>query len=211
MLRAGAGEIDRGGTRLAIDRDGDADLRPIVHRISETAVLQPIEQAFDRRLGIGLDVPHIGRDHISPILGRDALQLGSAARAGGDLRLEIGDVAIGIAGGPVAARQHGADIGLQEPAAGHHRHAIDQHAFLAHVAAARRHRPRADPADIGMVAARSDIISRHRIRRIEKDRHHHRHVGQVGAAIIGRVEREGVARTHRRSVALDHRADTVAH
>ena len=99
---------------------------------------------------------HIGVDHRPPLLGGDPLQLVRAALAGGDLRLQIGDVAVRIARRPSPFAEQRPHLRLAEAAGIDEQDIVDQHALLVDRAAVRRHRSRRDPADIGMMAARRD-------------------------------------------------------
>ena len=113
-----------------IDPDADADLGAIVHRVAEVAVAQPPDQPPHRFLGIGLDVGHVGVDHLAAIFAGHPPHLRRAARAGGDLGLEVGDVAVGLARRPGPGGEQGAHLGLEEAALVDQQYIVDQHAFL---------------------------------------------------------------------------------
>src|SRR3546814_16715804 len=53
------------------------------------------------------------------------------------------------------------------------------------------------PADVGVVAARADV-EQQLLAGIVEHRRDHRDVGQVGAAVVGRVQRIDVTRPHGR-------------
>ena len=130
------------------------------------------------------------------------LQLLRALRAGRGLRLEIGDVLLGIARGPRAAAENRAHRHFVERAAMHHADAVEQDALFRHVLRERRHRARRDAADIGMMPAAGD---KERTLAVDEYRHHHRDVRQMRAAVIWRVGDEDVAVAHRGMLAHDRR------
>ena len=71
-----------------------------------------------------------------------------------------------------------------------------------------RHRARRDAADVGMVGARRGEEEQ---AAVVEDRHHHRDVGQVRAAIIGVVEGVDVALAHLLAAQLQDGAHRFAH
>ncbi len=72
---------------------------------------------------------------------------------------------------------------------------VEEHALLVDRRGERRHRARRRAADIGVVAARGD--AEEDLRPVVREhRRHDRDVGQVRAAIIGRVQCEDVAGAH---------------
>ena len=126
------------GTRAA-----PSESRPIARRTAGGGVLlHEGHVAGDR-------VRAIGRDHLGDRRG--------AGLAGGDLGLEVGDVAVRRAGGPAAGGEGGAGLGLQEAALAHDRQGVEHDAFLVDGLGERRHRARLHPADVGMVAAGGDV------------------------------------------------------
>ena len=86
-----------------------------------------------------------------------------------------------------------AQLLLAEAAALDEPEIVDQDAFLVDGRRERRHRAGRDAADVGMVAARGDVEEDLPGVLVE-DRRHDGDVGQMRAAIVGRVEREDVAR-----------------
>jgi hypothetical protein len=221
LLIAGSGEIDDRRAGHGIDGDGDRYAGAIVHLVGEGAVLQPADQPPDGLLGIGHDVAHVGVDRLAAIFAGDSSKLGGAARAGGDLGLDIGDVAVGISGRPVARSEQGAKLGFEEAALVHEKLVVEKNALLEDRLAVGRHRSRRDPADIGMVTARGDEPGRVRICVGREDREDDRDVGKMGATPIGGVEHVSVARLHAPAVArlpvgaaaprLDNRPDRIPH
>ena len=167
-------------------------MRAIVHLIVELAIVEPAEQPPHRFLGIGEDVAHVGRDDFGPIVARGLRQHFRAARAGGELRLQVRDVAVGIARRPFARGEQRAHLRLAEMTLVDQQYIVDQHAFLGRCSAVGRHRSRRDPADVGVVAARGDEGRRLGLLAVE-DRDDDRDVGQMRAAAIGIVQHIGVA------------------
>ena len=96
-LRAGAGEVDGRLALLLVEADLDPDRAAFVERVSEFAVRHHVDDAADLLLRIVLNVAHVGVDHIEAELLDHAVDLADAPVAGGDLRLEIGDVVVGLA------------------------------------------------------------------------------------------------------------------
>ncbi len=72
MLRAGAGEVDRGLAPRAVDPHRDPNGRSDIHRTGERSVLQPADHAAHAVLGVLLDMRHIGLHHIQPMRRRHA-------------------------------------------------------------------------------------------------------------------------------------------
>ncbi|GAK34076.1 hypothetical protein AQ1_01972 [alpha proteobacterium Q-1] len=76
---------------------------------------------------------HIAIHHSKPIKIDEPPHLGHAPLIGGQLRLQIGDILIGIARGPWAFAQTLAEIILQKPALVADQAGGDQHAFFADI------------------------------------------------------------------------------
>ena len=216
LLIAGPGEIHGRGPRRAVDPHRDAHHRAAIHRIGEPALGQIGDQRLHRRIRIGLHMLHIGRHGGQAVRRHQRVQPGAAARAGGDLRPQVGDVAIRIARRPRPARQQRPHRGFAEAPLVHHQHVVEQHAFLQHAGAARRHRSGARSADIGMMPARRDEEIGHRAAAVGKHRQDDGQVGQMRAPRIGRVQRIDVAAPDpapvgRAAAIGQDRADAVAH
>ena len=110
--------------------------------------------AFGR---IVLHMAHIGVHHFAAIGCDELAKLGGAFHAGGDLRLQIRDVLIGIARGIDTGAEQNTCFCFSEAPLVHQKEIVDQHAFLLDGVAEGRHGARRHPADIGMVPARRDI------------------------------------------------------
>ena len=95
--------------------------------------------------------------------------------------------------GPGMVGEQRRQLRLAEAAALDEAEIVDQHAFLVDRRGARRHRAGRGAADIGVVAARGDP-EEDLPPAVVEHRRAHRDVGQMRAAIVGRVEREDVAR-----------------
>ena len=120
------------------------------------------------------------------------LQFARALLVGGDLRLEVVDVLQRIARGVGAAAEQRIKLLLAEPAALDQQEIVDVDAFFEDVGRARAHRARRDAADVGVMAARGDP-EQDRLARVVEHRRADGDVGQMRAAVVGRVEREDVA------------------
>ena len=131
-----------------------------------------------------------------------------ALLVGGDLRFQIVDVLQRIARRIFAAGQQRIEFFLAEAAAIDQLEIVDVDAFLLDRGGVRRHRARRDAADIGMVAARGDPeqdLAAVEDRRADGD------VGQMRAAVIGRVDRVDVARADLAFVLADDGLDRAIH
>ena len=210
VLRAGAGEVDGRGARGAVDGDCHRDFRAVVHLVGEGAALQRIDHAAHALLGIILHMAHIGAHHIEAVLRHHAAQLLRAFFISGDLRLEVGHILRRVARRPLAGAEQRHNLGYEEAAAIHQLHSVEQHAFLVPVPRVGRHRAGREAADIGMVAARRDMEQQVLLRCVEH-RGDHGDVGQVGAAGIGRIQHEHVARANAAGAPVDDGADALAH
>ena len=176
-----------------VDADLHRHTRAIVHLIVERAIVEPVEQSPHRLLGIGEDVPHVGGDDFGAVVASGRGEHLRAAHAGGELGLQVGDVAVDVPRRPSARSEQRADLAFEEAALIDEQRIVDQHAFLVDRAAVGRHRSGRDPADVGMVPARRDEGGRLGVFVAVEDRHDHRDVGQVRSAAIGIVEHIGVA------------------
>ena len=85
---------------------------------------------------------------------------------------------------------------------------VEQDAFLLDIGRVRRHRARRNAADIGVMAARGD--PEQDVLAVE-DRRADRDVGQMRAAVIGRVDRIGVAGPDLALVLADDGLDRAVH
>ena len=187
-------EVDGRGAGGAIDMDSELDSIAAIHRIVKLPVGQAIDQAADGGFGLILHMAHIGRYRFDSVTITDAAQFARPLGAGGDLRGEVGDILVDIAGGPGAGGQQVADGGFAKRALIDQQQIVEDDALFLHADAAGRHGAGRDAADIGMMATRRDIEARRT--RPHENRHDERDVGQMGAAIIRGVERIDVARQH---------------
>ena len=127
---------------------------------------------------------------------------------------------MGRPGGGGFASQQGQHAGLLQHATIDQLDVVDQHALFLDALRERRHRAWRGAADVRVVAAAADVEGRRAgitirlIRRTERgkiDRRDHGDVGQMGAAVVGVVQHEHVARAHRPRVLPDHCLDAFAH
>ena len=136
-------------------------------------------------------------------------QLVGAARAGGDLRLQVGDVLARVAHRVGPGREQRLErLGLEPPLVDQQK-IVDQHAFLVDRGAVGRHRARRDAADVGVMAARGGEEQQPPVG--AEHRHDHRDVGQMGAAVVGVVQRVDVARPQAVAAQAQDRAHALAH
>ena len=98
LLRRGAGEVDLGAARRARRRGSPRWIcAPLSSGSVNCAVLQPRDDAAHRLLGVVLHVAHVGLHHVQPELVDHLAQFLHALLVGGDLRLQVGHVLLGIA------------------------------------------------------------------------------------------------------------------
>ncbi len=137
------------------------------------------------------------------------LQLGDALLVGRDLRFQIVDVLHRIAYRIPGLRQQRLQLPLAECPAIDQLEVVDIDALFLDVGRDRRHRPRRDTADIGMMSAASDPENDPALGLVE-----HRgadgDVGQMRPAIVGRVDRIDVAGPDIRILGQD-RLDRFVH
>ena len=209
-LRAGAGEVDGRLALLLVEADLHLDLAALVQRIGELAIRHHVDDAAHLLLRIVLDVAHVGVHHVEAELLDHAVDLADAPVAGGDLRLEIGDVVVRLARGVAAGGQVRAQLVLQEHAGIHQLEVVEEDALLLHGPAVRRRGARRAPADIGVMAAARDE-EQDLLPRLVEDRRDDGDVRQVGAAVVGRVHHVDIAGLQGAAVLLQHRAHRLAH
>ena len=173
------------------------------------AAVQDVDQARARFLRVVLHVLHVGLHELEPETVHHALDLAHAAAAGGDLRLEVGDVQVRVAGGVPAPAEHAPDPCLVEASVAHQQEVVDQDAFLLDGVRVGRHRPGRLAADVGVVAARGDV-EQWFLAPTDVHRRHHRDIGQVGATVVGVVQHVDVAGPHF-SISRDHGAHARRH
>ena len=181
----------------------------MVHFKGKSAVFQNLDDPAHAFLGIVLNVAHIGAHDIQAEVLHCLGQLVNALFIGGDLGFQVGNILGRVAGRVGAGGEQIVQVGLAKMTAINQLEIVDQHAFLGHNGGQWRHRPRRHPANVGMVAtAGNEKLDLALV--FGKDRGHHRNIGQVGAAIIGRVEHVNVAGRHGR-VLGDDRFDAAVH
>ena len=88
----------------------------VVHLVGEGAVLQHVDDPAHLLLGVVLDVAHVGVDDVEAEVRDHLAQLLRALLVGGDLRAQVGEVLLGIAGGVAAGGQQRAHLRLAEAA-----------------------------------------------------------------------------------------------
>ena len=113
-------------------------------------------QLADRGFGLALAVRHIGGDGLDAVRGAEVGERAGAALAGGDLRLQIGDVERGVARGERAVDEMRRDRGVAEMPVVDEQDIVEDDAFVFDAAAVRRHRSGRDAAKVGVMAARGD-------------------------------------------------------
>ncbi len=156
LLRTCAGKIDGRLASLLVHRDAHVDLIALVGLHHKRAVMQPIDDpahAFGR---IVLHVAHIGAHHRKREMPHHLVQFAHAHLVGGDLRLDVVDVLQRIARGIFGAGEQRIELLLAEAAAVDQLEIVDVDAFLFDRGGVRRHRTGRDPADVGVMPARSD-------------------------------------------------------
>ena len=172
--------------------------------------MQPVDDAAHALGRVVLHVLHIGLDHRQGELRHHLAQLLHALLIGGDLRLHVVDVLQRVARRILGAGEQIVELLLAKAAAVDQLEIVDIDAFLLDGGRVRRHRARRDAADIGMVAARGHP-EQDALLRVVEHRRAHRDVGQVGAAVIGRVDDVDVARRDLALVLADDGLDRAIH
>ena len=154
--------------------------------------------------------------HVETEMRNHAPHFAHAFFVGGDLGLQVGNILFGIAAGILARGQKVVQRLLLQVTAIDHLEVVDDDPLLADVGGKRRHGTGRHAADIGVVAAARHIEQDGRIV-VGEDRRHHGNVGQVGAAVVRRVEHVNVTRRHLRILLNDgfdravHRAQMHRH
>ena len=167
--------------------------RALVHLVVELAVVQAVDHAAHALGGIVLHVLHVGLHDRQGEMRHHLAQLLHALFVGGDLRFQVVDVLHRIARRIFRPGQRVVELALAETAAVDQLEVVDVDALLLDRRCVRRHRARRDAADIGMVTARGDPEQDRSFFAV-KHRRANRDVGQMRAAVVGRVDRVDVAR-----------------
>ena len=193
-----------------VDADPDLDDRALIGNALRFAVGQPVEHAAHAFVGVVLNVAHIGLDHFKRKHLDHAPELPHALFVSGDLGLEVVDVLQRIARRIGAASQQVIEFALAEAPALDQEKIVDIDALFKDRRGERRHRSRRRSADVGVMAARGGP-EQDRSPMLVEDRRADRDVGQMGAAVIGRVEREHIARANAPLIVADDRLDRTVH
>jgi hypothetical protein len=159
--------------------------------------------------GVLLDVAHVGLDDVQAEVVDHGAQLADAALVGGDLGAQVGQVGGGVAGRVRGGLEELDRLGFAQVRVLDQQPVVDQHPLLLDPGAGGRHGSGRDPADLGVVPARSDVKpdlvavgGEHRGDDCD--------VREVSAAVVGVVEDVDVAAAEV-WVALDHHLDRLAH
>ncbi|GBD41956.1 hypothetical protein HRbin39_01343 [bacterium HR39] len=209
LLFAGSGEVDPRRAALPVHVHPHPDHRAEVVGVFEGTALQPVDDPPHALLGVLLDVVHVGLDHVQPEGVDHGQQLVRALAARRHLGLEVGHVLARVAGRPGPRIQQLQQFLFAKAPFLHQQEVVDQHAFLVDVPRIGRHGPGGDAADVGMVCPRGGEEQQPAV--AAEDRHDHRHVGKMRAAVVGVVQAVGVARLHGAAARADHRAHRFAH
>ena len=210
LLRAGAGEVDLGRALGRVHTDRHLDLRTVVQRQGELAILQQRDGAAHRLLSVVLHMAHVGAYDIQAKLAHHLAQLLHALLVGGDLGLQVGQVLLRVAAGVFAAFQQRDHLGLAQAALVYQLEVVDLHTLFLDAGGERRHRAWRGAANVGLVAAAAHV-EQGLFALGQVDRRDNGHVGQVGAAVVRVVQRKHVAGLHTARVLADHGLDTFAH
>ena len=122
-----------------------------------------------------------------------AAQLLHAFLVGRDHRAQVGQILLDVARRILARTEERDRLLLAQSPFFDQQEVVDQHAFLFDHLAVGRHRTGGDAADVGVVPARTDV-EQDTLARVVEHRRDHRDVGQVRAAVVGRVEHVDIAR-----------------
>ncbi|SGG46396.1 Uncharacterised protein [Mycobacterium tuberculosis] len=156
QLSRGSGEVDGRAAGGAVDGDAHGDRRARIHAVAVGAVVEPVDDPADRFLGVVLDVAHVGRHHVAAEVVDHFSDLVDALLVGGDLRAQIGEVGVGIAGTERRLGKQAPGFGLAEPSVLGEQPVVEQHALFVDLAAVGGHGAGGDAADFGVVPARGD-------------------------------------------------------
>ena len=182
----------------------------MVHRIAEGAVVEGVHHAPDGRLGVVLHVPHERMHGPEAVMREHPRERTPAGFVGGQLRFQVRDVLFDLAHRMRTAGQHPPHVVLEERAARHHLQVVDDDALVLDGAAVGRHRARGDAADVRVVAARPHEGHDVAPELVEYGRDCGE-IGQVGPAVVRRIEHEGVAGLHPPGPTVHDGPDAVTH
>ncbi|MNV25644.1 hypothetical protein D3C71_1167470 [compost metagenome] len=214
LLRTGACKVDDRAALGHIDLDRHADLCAIVQLQGELPVFELRDHAAHRLFSVVLHMAHVGLHDIQAKLPHHLREFLHALLVGSDLRAQIGQVLLGISAGvwrgAATRRQQAAHLFFQKDATVHQLHVVDLHTLFVDARGERWHRARRGAADVGMVAPAAHI-KRGLLALGHIHRGDHRHIGQVGAAMVRVVEHVHIARVHLPRVLADHGLDALTH
>ena len=153
---------------------------------------------------------HVGVYDVEPELVNHGEHLGDADIVRCNLGLEVGQVLIDVSTRILPGEQQLPGGLFSQHTVFNHEEIIDQHPFLVDRGAVRRRRPWGATSDVGMVATRGDI-EQNLVPRLVEHGVDHRDVGQVGAAVVRRIDGEGVSWLHHPVIFTHDRLDRSAH
>ena len=153
---------------------------------------------------------HIGLHHRQTIVRHHAAQLLHAFFIGRNLGAQVGHVLRRVAAGVGPGAEQGHHGRLAQHTTFDQLEILNLHALLFDRGRKRRHRTRRCATNVGMVTARAHVKhGRCVVGQIH--RRDHRHIGQMGAAVVGVVEHKHIAGLHAALVFGDHGFDALAH
>jgi hypothetical protein len=135
---------------------GDFDGGALIGFDTGVAAFEGGEQIADGRFAVVEDVGHVAGDGVSAEFAREIGEFCCAARVGGELGFEVGDVFIRVAGGVFRVGEKGVNFALDELALGDETRGFDVDAFFVDGFGARAHGAGGEAADVGVVAAAGD-------------------------------------------------------
>ena len=171
---------------------------------------QQRDGAAHRLFGVVLHMAHIGLHHRQPIVRHHAAQLLHAFFVGGNLGAQVGHVLRRVAAGVGPGAEQGHHGRLAQHTAFDQLEVLNLHALLFDGGGKRRHRTRRCATNVGMVTARAHVKHGRRVVG-QIHRGDHRHIGQMGATVVGVVEHKHIAGLHAAVVFGDHGFDALAH
>src|SRR5690606_15713413 len=209
-LGGGAGEVDGGRPAGAVHTDPHPDHRAVVHLVLVVPVGERVDDPAYRLFGVVLYVPHVRLHHVQTEVVDHPPYLFDALLVRGDLGAQVGEVGLRVAGRVRAGGEQLPGLRLPEPAVRDQQPVVEEHPFLVHRPAVRGHGAGRQAADLRVVAAGGDV-EQHPLTSVVVDRGDHGDVGQVGAAVVGVVDRVHVAGAHRVAAPADHLLHAGAH
>ena len=209
-LSAGPAEVDHGLPRSPVNADIRGNPLVAIHRAFKPPVLEPVDHAPHRLLGVIANMRHVGANRRCAVMRHQRLQFPCSLGVGGQLRLEVGQVSVRIAGRPGPLRQRGPEARFLESTLRHQQEVVEQHALFVDVPAVGRHGARRDPADVGVMGPGGH----EKVRCpgvLQEHRRNHRQVGQMCASVIRRIDQVGFAGTRSGFAGIEGRLDAGVH